>query len=140
MQELRQANQIKSNEACARQCQRGPTAGSSAELGNPESSSAISASMRELRQAILCRCGFLDIQSVSHCRRRRKRGDLYQTAFTLTIDDLPPAILENELLQYLASMLSTSGLPSSLRAGRLYVMNAEGTCVVNLRLHPSRPG
>jgi len=98
--------------------------------------------MQELREAILCRCGFLDIRSVSHCRRRRSRWATYQYAsvLNLTIHGLPPTILENALLQELASLLSTSGLPASLRAGRLYVMNAEGTCVVHVQLHPSRLG
>jgi hypothetical protein len=95
--------------------------------------------MQELREAILDRCGFLDIQSVSHYRRRRSRWATYQYAavVALTINRLPCMSLENALLQDLASILSTSGLPCSFRAGRLYVMNAEGTCVVHLKLHAS---
>jgi hypothetical protein len=102
----------------------------------------LAASMQELREAILDRCGFLGVRSVSQCRRRRSRGTTYRYAavLALTVDGLPCTSLEQDMLRDLAHIFITSGLLPSFRQGRLYVTNAEGTCVVNLQLCPSRQG
>jgi hypothetical protein len=98
--------------------------------------------MQELRETIMHHCDFLNIQDHSCRRRRRARGATYQYASVLTlfIPGLAHVHVERALLEALENILSNSGLPCQLQAGRLYVNNAERTCVVHIQLRPSLLG
>lgn len=95
--------------------------------------------MQELREAIMHHCDFLNIQDHSYRRRRRARGATYQYAsvLTLVIPGLAHVHMERALLEALEKTLISSSLPCKLQAGRLYVNNAERTCVVHIQLRPS---